>query len=349
MLFQTLLLASTASATCMHGLSFAKRATTDEIKISTFGYGPLDGAMNWASLDVANEACRMGKNQSPINIDNSIRPAPARPVISVPEVDSMDFLNLGSTIEVVVNGTTNYAGTDFRIKQFHMHTPSEHHINLEYYPLEIHMVHQGVNDPSQLAVIALMFEVSDKKSSSIIKSLSDSLPKITKPGTKTPIKGGIDFSDVEDKLKKSEILTYSGSLTTPPCAEGVTFLIVKEPLDISVADFNAIKKIVKFNSRVIQNKPGYPNLVEVGSVSGTPGAYMPNMTLPGNATAPGNNATVANAPVPVLSPIPSPSPGKVTPTAASSSCTDKSLTVTELNGRPTWIPTIIANRRSPQY
>ncbi|CAA9965531.1 Cah Carbonic anhydrase [Pyrenophora teres f. maculata] len=342
MLFQTLLLASTASATCMHGLSFAKRDTSDEVQVSTFGYGPLDGAMNWASLDVANEACKMGKNQSPINVDDSIRPATSRPVISIPEVDSMDFLNLGTTIEVVVNGTTSYAGTDFRLKQFHMHTPSEHHIHEEYYPLEIHMVHQGVNDPTQLAVIALMFQVSAGKSSSIVSSLSSSLPKIATPGTKTPIAGGIDFSDVESKLKSSAILQYSGSLTTPPCAEGVTFLIVEDPLDISVADYNAIKKIVKFNSRFIQNKLGYPNLLEVGTLSGTPNAY-----LPGNATAP-SNATVANAPAPVLSPTPSPSPGKVTPVALSSSCIDKLLTVTELNGKPTFIPTINVGAKIPK-
>ena len=68
MLFKTLLLASTASATCMHGLSMFKRATDDTVKVNTFGYGPLNGALNWASLNVANEACKTGKNQSPINI-----------------------------------------------------------------------------------------------------------------------------------------------------------------------------------------------------------------------------------------------------------------------------------------
>jgi carbonic anhydrase len=52
--------------------------------------------------------------------------------------------NLGTTIEVTVNGTTKFGGMDYRLKQFHMHTPSEHRISEEYYPLELHFVHEGV-------------------------------------------------------------------------------------------------------------------------------------------------------------------------------------------------------------
>lgn len=61
------------------------------------------------------------------------------------EEQAVDFENLGTTIEVIVNGTTSFAGSDFRLKQFHMHTPSEHRIGEEYYPLELHFVHEGVS------------------------------------------------------------------------------------------------------------------------------------------------------------------------------------------------------------
>jgi carbonic anhydrase len=74
MLFATLLFASTASATCLHGLSmFKKRAESAEggVEIGTFGYGPLNGPFNWATLAVENEACKAGANQSPINIGTS--------------------------------------------------------------------------------------------------------------------------------------------------------------------------------------------------------------------------------------------------------------------------------------
>lgn len=221
--------------------------------------------------------------------------ASVKPKLSVPPVDEAEFLNLGTTIEVKANGTTRVGETDFQLVQFHMHTPSEHHIAGEYHPLELHMVHQGVADPTQLAVIGLMFQVSAGNSSSIIKSLSSSLPQVATPGATTNIKGGIDYTDVLAQIESSDILQYSGSLTTPPCSEGVTFMIVKDPLDVSVADYNAIKQIVKFNSRFIQNALGKENVVEVGALAGTAGAIMPGVVGGGNATtaptAPGN-ATV---------------------------------------------------------
>lgn len=317
MLFNTLLFASTATATCLHGLSMFKRAAGAEngtVEVSEFGYGPENGPFNWASLAVENEACKAGTNQSPINIgtedlpgnltrrdviihkracvnettsDASVGAATGRPVVDIPE-QPVEFVNLGTTIEVVVNGTTKFNGADFRLRQFHMHTPSEHHINDEYFPLEVHMVHQGVRkyldhttfytptnpspvDNTQLAVIALMFQVSASASDPLIAGLSSSLDAIATPGTSTEIPSGLDFSSALAKLASSDILQYSGSLTTPPCAEGVTFLIVKDPLDIGVEDFNAIKKIVKFNSRFIQNTLGGENMLAVGAKSGAAG------------------------------------------------------------------------------
>ena len=158
-----------------------KRAAGSEngtVEVSTFGYGAQDGPFNWASLAPENEACKAGTNQSPINIGTEDLPgnltrrnviihkracvnettsnatigaAADRPVVDIPE-QAVEFENLGTTIEVVVNGTTSFDGTDFRLVQFHMHTPSEHHINDEYFPLEVHMVHQGVCECLNLTI-----------------------------------------------------------------------------------------------------------------------------------------------------------------------------------------------------
>ncbi|KAH4290593.1 carbonic anhydrase [Parastagonospora nodorum] len=321
MLFQLLLLASTASATCTHGLSmFKKRAETAEggVEVKNFGYGPLNGPFNWATLAAENEACKSGKNQSPINIDSRLTTLTEKPVLNIPEQE-VEFENLGTTIEVIVNGTTTVAGADFQLVQFHMHTPSEHHINGEYHPLEVHMVHQGVADNTQLAVIALMFQVAEGESSSIIKSLASSVETIRTPGTKVAIPGGIDFADVTAKIESSEILQYSGSLTTPPCAEGVTFMIVKDPLDISVADFNTIKSVVKFNSRFIQADLGTANMLEIGTLAGTAGAMKP---APANETSPTNN-TGAGAPMTV----------------------GQKFQITELYGEPTAINAVVVARK----
>lgn len=140
-----------------------------------------------------------------------------------------------------------------------------------------------------------MFQVAEGESSSIIKSLASSVDKIRTPGSKTAIEAGIDFSDVTAKIQSSEVLQYTGSLTTPPCAEGVTFMIVKDALDISVADYNAIKSVVKFNSRFIQNSLGQANMLEVGNKAGTAEAFA--VPKPAEAAAPvkGNGTAEAAA------------------------------------------------------
>jgi hypothetical protein len=81
--------------------------------------------------------------------DASVSVMAEKPALNIPEQE-VEFENLGTTIEVIVNGTTTVAGSEFQLVQFHMHTPSEHHINGEYHPLEVHMVHQGVGKSNSI-------------------------------------------------------------------------------------------------------------------------------------------------------------------------------------------------------
>jgi hypothetical protein len=178
-------------------------------------------------------------------------------------------------------------------------------------------------DPTQIAVLALMFQVSAGESSSIIKSLASSVDTIRTPGTKVAIPSGIDFTDVLSKISTSDILQYSGSLTTPPCAEGVTFMIVKDPLDISVADFNSIKSVVKFNSRFIQNGLGDVNMLEVGNLAGTAQALQAPVIEP---VAVVNETSKANETVVAMS-------------------VGQRFTVTELHGEPTAIAAVVVARQ----
>ena len=114
-----------------------------KIAVSTFGYAGLQGPLNWAGLDAANSACALSKVQSPINIDDTIASAKEAPVVKIDSVQSAEFENLGTTVEVIVNGTTTFGGKDFSLRQLHFHTPSEHRIADEYFPLEMHMVHEA--------------------------------------------------------------------------------------------------------------------------------------------------------------------------------------------------------------
>lgn len=248
-----------------------------------------------------------------------------------------------------MNGTTTFGGNQFELAQFHIHTPSEHRINREYFPLEVHMVHKGIGkssifpprhppyptpalipsydpylkltpppaDPTQLVVLALMFELCTQSSDPIIAGITPHLDAIREPGSHTTIESGIDFSGVLSIVESSNIFQYSGSLTTPPCSEGVTFLAVETPLKINVPDFNAIKKLVKYNSRLSQNTLGSDNIIEVAAIG--------METCANNGTVPvfGGNST---APVPVVEEEATPVEGA--PEAGST------ITITEISGSP---------------
>ena len=83
---------------------------------------------------------------------------------------------------------------------------------------------------------------------------------ISAPGSITET-GALDFAPLVDVLSKQSLSTYAGSLTTPPCAEGLKFFITTQQLPLDVATFNQIKAVVGFNARFTQNTVGQDNLL----------------------------------------------------------------------------------------
>ena len=134
------------SASCLYGTSLMPRQAEGEaLKLPGFDYGNVKGPTNWHSLELLNSECALGSNQSPINIDSTVlaKTGAGQVVTEIPQ-QNVKFENLGTNVEVVLNGSTTISGgTPFTLKQFHYHTPSEHHINGEYFPVEVHMVHES--------------------------------------------------------------------------------------------------------------------------------------------------------------------------------------------------------------
>ena len=270
------------SADCMHGTTMHKRALAKRAEVGKFGYTGRLSPINWSNLFPENAACATSLNQSPINLDETIEFSEEVPQIDFPFVNNATLLNIGTTVEVEFKGkcgggTTKFGGQTFRLVQFHFHTPSEHRVDGEYFPLEMHMVHEtlvlylykcanGTADPKSLVVLALLFQLSSCAGVPFLDPIVSSLPAITKPGSETTIKG-IDLSPAVELLTNSsaETFTYIGSLTTPPCSEGLPFLIPNERLPISVSQFNALKNVLKFNSRYTQNSLGDGNLIQIAN------------------------------------------------------------------------------------
>lgn len=273
--------ALSVSANCIHGTSLFARSE-GKVDVSKFGYSGSQGPLNWAGLDPANSACRASKVQSPIVLDHSISKAKSAPKVEIPNVEEAEFGNLGTTLEVVVSGKTTFEGIEFELKQFHLHTPSEHRINEEYFPLEMHMVHQAagafhllicalfhclfVAAPDEsIAVIAVPFQLTeDGSTTELLTSVIENLSRVTEAGTSTTT-GPLDFGPLTEAIHSRPLFQYSGSLTTPPCKEGLTFLVVEEPLALDVKTYNKLKAVIKFNARYSQNKLGEDNLLAAAS------------------------------------------------------------------------------------
>jgi carbonic anhydrase len=136
-----LLAASLASASHLSG-----RAADGTVKANAFNYTDLGGPLNWYGLNTtANSACSKGSHQSPIDImtQDIEYTSNGSTKFEVPSVYGARFENLGSGLEVVMaNGSLTANGTTFPLAQFHFHTPSEHRVNEEYFPMECHFVFQ---------------------------------------------------------------------------------------------------------------------------------------------------------------------------------------------------------------
>ncbi|PYI31805.1 carbonic anhydrase [Aspergillus indologenus CBS 114.80] len=264
-LLTLLLLAMTASSSCISDTFLFPRAVSNQTTINPFNYTELGGPFNWHRLNKTNVACSGGKHQSPIDIltEEVDYVESGSLVFDIPAAEEAKLSNLGSGLEVVLARGTFTTGEDYQyqLAQFHFHTPSEHRVEQEYYPLEVHFVFK--DHETNIAVVAFLFQLSSTdKPVPPFESIFHHLDKIDTPGRSTET-GSLDFTYLTAHLKSHAIYRYTGSLTTPPCTEGVSWYISAKPLPLDVVSFNKIKRILKFNARYTQNAVGEENLLKL--------------------------------------------------------------------------------------
>lgn len=219
------------------------QATTHE----HWGYDGKDSPEHWSKLNPEYAACGTGHTQSPINIANAKRedlPALQFNYNAVP----LSIVNNGHTIMVNYSpGSTLTVGDKtYTLQQFHFHHPSENHINGKKYDLEAHLVHTDAN--GNIAVVAILFKEGNTPS-----PLLDTLWNNVSPEKAKVVEVSSVSINVKDLLPSSiGYYTYAGSLTTPPCTEGVTWYVFKMPVSISKAQVEAFSKLYKHDNRPIE-------------------------------------------------------------------------------------------------
>jgi carbonic anhydrase len=213
-----------------------------------WSYAGSTGPAKWGGLEKEYSACTAGKAQSPIDIrEAAVKQADLAPIQFDYKPSPLAIIDNGHTVQI------NYApgsfiganGRRYQLVQFHFHRPSEERLNGKSYPMVAHLVHKDAD--GNLAVVAVLLATGSENR--LIRTLWSNLPK--KKDVEVRVEGvGIDAADLLPGDKG--YYTFAGSLTTPPCSEGVTWFVLKHPTWISPDEVARFSKLYPMNARPSQ-------------------------------------------------------------------------------------------------
>ncbi len=212
-----------------------------------WGYEGKTGPAYWDCLSEEFALCGSGKQQSPIDITDSIK-ANLPPLRFNYHPIPLIIENNGHTIQVTADkaGTLKIGDSAYQLVQFHFHTPSEEAINGKRTDMVIHLVHQNIQ--GELAVIAVLLKTGPL-ANTCIETLWNVMPKT--PGEAQHHEVQIDINELLPMDQKN-YYTFAGSLTTPPCTEGVKWVILKQTVSISPTQLAEYQAVYTENARPLQ-------------------------------------------------------------------------------------------------
>ena len=233
-----------------------------------WGYAGTDGPATWGSLAPAFTACSAGTSQSPVDlVAQSTSGLPAVQAAHQPlalhvtrHEHIADGINTGHTIQVNYAGadTLDVGGERYALVQYHFHSPSEHTVKGKHYPMEMHLVHKAAD--GRLAVLGVL--MVEGKTNNALSPVWGNLPREKGNEVKVP-HVQVDV----DELIPATLTTYryDGSLTTPPCSEGVKWLVMTTPVEVGPEQVAAFHAIIPDNNRPVQPLNGRTILTDMVS------------------------------------------------------------------------------------
>ena len=233
----------TVATLCLMALAGVSAADGPE-----FSYFGNKGPASWGQLAPAWAACSQGKEQSPVNLGQGFSSAELRrqPLpIEYAEATGHIFSN-GHTVEIEAEGhnVLKLGGVDYELQQFHFHGPSEHTIDGKGGDMELHLVHKSA--AGGLAVVGVLLVRG--ASSGALAPIFTQLPSDLDVKHALPAQ----FNPRNFLPANRDYYQYEGSLTTPPCTEGVHWIVIKEPVTVSSEDLAQFHERIHFNARPVQ-------------------------------------------------------------------------------------------------
>jgi carbonic anhydrase len=227
-------------------ISNTRSSTVTEGQIPHWDYGGQDNPTRWGELSPASATCGNGRAQSPINLvrqDATTKPGAA--IVPSYKATPLAVTNNGHSIQVDYEPGSyiNIDGAEYELLQFHFHTHSEHTLDDKASAMEMHLVHK--NDAGELAVLGVLIEQGAANPE--LAKIWANMPQTT--GT-SPASGSINAADFLPSDPTH--YHYMGSLTTPPCTEGVNWNILTTPITASEEQIEQFMALYLVNARPIQ-------------------------------------------------------------------------------------------------
>lgn len=220
-----------------------------------WSYDEPTGPAHWAELDDDYQICAVGHAQSPIDLSDA-RVAVLPPLLRNYAPASLRVMHHEHVIDVIDNGHTIQIDVDdgselafgderYQLVQYHFHSPSEHTVDGKHFPMEMHLVHRS--DGGHLAVMGVLIEAGAHNVA--FEPVWTHMPHT--PGETVHMEHV--RVDVDELLPADHrVWHYGGSLTTPPCSEGVAWFVLHEQIELSQAQIEAFRAIFHGNNRPVQ-------------------------------------------------------------------------------------------------
>jgi carbonic anhydrase len=244
-----------ASSLAARQSAAAKRATAGAGKpaaaptAATWAYSGEAGPLAWGKLKPEFAPCASGRRQSPIDLREAIS-VDLEPVAFHYQASAFSVIDNGHTVEVRLpaGNSIEVLGRRFELKQFHFHRPAEERIDGHGFDMSIHLVHADAQ--GKLAVVALL--VTQGQAQEVIQTVWNNLP--LEKGEEWPARAQLNPAALLPATLG--YYTYMGSLTTPPCSEGVLWMVLKTPLELSAEQIDIFSRLYPMNARPVQNSSG---------------------------------------------------------------------------------------------
>lgn len=210
-----------------------------------WGYEGETGPKHWGDLSPEYVLAKTGRHQSPIDISKS-QPSPLSEIRFEYGPSQIDLVYNGHTVEEIEDHHSSITvdGKRYALQQFHFHSPSEHTIDGKHSAMEMHLVHKS--DDGEIAVVGVLIEKGADNPA--FDQVWNYLPSADNRERKENVT--IDAATLLPSDKN--YYGYTGSFTTPPCTEGVLWMILKTPVNLSASQIATFRAIIDGNNRPVQ-------------------------------------------------------------------------------------------------